>query len=77
MTVSSSEDEVDEQDTYEISPGTKLLQLDFDLLKNPNGWLNRRLINAEQILLKKKFPKVGGLHDVGKNSNWYFCKRKQ
>ena len=64
--VSSGEDEIDEQDNYEISPGTKLLQSDFDLLKNPNGWLSRRLINAGQMLLKKKFPKVGGLHDVGK-----------
>ena len=38
----------------------------LNLLKNPNGWLNRRLINAGQELLKKKFPKVCGLYDVGK-----------
>ena len=39
---------------------------DFDILKNPNGWLNRRLVNAGQDLLKKKFPQFGGFRDVGK-----------
>ena len=66
IAISPGEEEIDDQYTYEVISGTKILQSDFDLLKNPNGWLNRRLINAGLELLKKKFPEVCGLHDVGK-----------
>lgn len=73
--ISSSEEKIDDQYTYEVTPGTKVLQSDFDLLKNRSGWLNRRLIYAGQELLKKKFPKVCGLHDVGKCKLVLFSKK--
>jgi len=41
IAISSGEEEIDDQYTYEVTPGTKLLQLDFEILNNPNGWLNR------------------------------------
>ena len=51
IAISSGEEKIDDQYNYEVTPETKILQTDFNLLKNPNGWLNRKLINAGQELL--------------------------
>ena len=40
IAIRSGEEEIDDQYTYEVTPGTKILQSDFDLLKYPNWWLN-------------------------------------
>ena len=36
----------------------------MDRLHQKRGWLNDRLINAGQILLKERFPDIGGLQIV-------------
>ena len=44
-----------------------ILQSDIQILQCNMGnraWLNDRLINAGQTLLKEQFPHVGGLQDV-------------
>ena len=40
-----------------------LSMIDLTLLLSNSGWLNDDLIRAAQVLLKKTFPKVGGLSD--------------
>jgi len=64
----SSDDDIqnDEPEKFRVTSEARLLPSDFEVLKNPCGWLNRRLINAGQELLKKKFPGTNGFHDVGK-----------
>ena len=42
----------------------KLTQADLVCLQQERGQLNDRLINAGQILLKKRFPTTGGLQNV-------------
>ena len=67
ITVSSDEgSQSDKEEAFNVTSGSRVLYSDFDILKNPNGWLNRRLVNAGQDLLKKKFPQFGGFQDVGK-----------
>ena len=46
--------------------GVKVFFSDFDILKRSSGWLNSRMINAGQSLLKGKFPDTLGLQDVGR-----------
>ena len=43
---------------------SKRLQNDLQLLKSDHEWLNERLINAGQRMLREKFPNTTGLHDV-------------
>ena len=58
---SSSSDELE----YVATIGyEKLTKVDLDRLKQKRGWLNDRLINTGQVLLKEKFPDVGGLQNV-------------
>ena len=42
----------------------KLTKADLDRLHQKGGWLNDRLINAGQILLKRRFPDTSGLQNV-------------
>ena len=46
----------------------ELTVLDKDVLLSPTGMLNDSLINAAQKVLKKQFPTVSGLQDVGLGS---------
>ena len=41
-----------------------LTKADMDRLHQKRGWLNDRLINSWQILLKERFPDIGGLQNV-------------
>lgn len=69
----------DEKDSEEISmiAGTKVLPADFDILKHSSGWLNDRLINAGQSLLKAKFPDTLGLQDVGRAQTCSFAEEEE
>ena len=58
---SSTSDQVDCVTTIGYE---KLTKADLDRLHQKQGWLNDRLINAGQILLKERFPGVGGLQNV-------------
>ena len=42
----------------------KLTKSDLDILEDRTKWLNCKLINAGQLLMKKRFPAIQGLHDV-------------
>ena len=42
----------------------KLTKADLDRLHQKRGWLNDRLMNVGQILLKERFPGIGGLQNV-------------
>lgn len=42
----------------------QLTKSDLDILEDRTKWLNCKLINAGQFLMKKRFPAVQGLHDV-------------
>ena len=42
----------------------QLTKSDLNILEDRTKWLNCKLINAGQFLLKKKFPATLGLHDV-------------
>lgn len=44
--------------------GYPVLTTDIRILKSDHMWLNERLINAGQQLLRESFPHVSGLHDV-------------
>ena len=48
--------------TQETPPAVSLS--DMELLKSDTGWLNDKLINHGQLLLKSKFADVEGLNDV-------------
>ena len=56
----------------DIAPGIKVFQSDLNILKTLLGWLNARLINAGQALLRRKFPSLGGLQDVGESDTCTF-----
>ena len=58
---SSSSDQVERITTIGYE---KLTKADMDRLHQKRGWLNDRLINAGQILLKERFPDIGGLQNV-------------
>ena len=45
----------------EIAAGVKVYESDLKILRNQIDWLNARLMNAEQTLLKRKFQNVSGL----------------
>lgn len=56
-----------------------LLQADKNILVSYSGrkaWLNARLINAGQKLLRVRFPNVGGLQDVTKQDTLSFEKEE-
>ena len=75
ITLSSDEElicEEPEEPGIDIAPGVKVFQSDLNILKTPLGWLNARLINAGQALLRRKFPNLGGLQDVGKSDTCTF-----
>ena len=42
----------------------QLTKRDLNILESRSKWLNCKLINAGQFLLKKRFPTVQGLYDV-------------
>lgn len=44
---------------------------DMKILLSPSDWLNDRLINAAQALLKQQFS-IGGLQDVLRGQTWAF-----
>jgi len=46
---------------------TKIL----DTYTGRNAWLNGRLLNAGQRLLKFRFPNIGGLQDVTKQDTLF------
>ena len=75
ITLSSDEELVckePEEAGNDIAPNIKVLHSNLNILKTPLGWLNARLINASQALLRRKFPRVGGLQDVGKSNTCTF-----
>ena len=61
-----------EEPEIDIGNGIRVFKSDLNILKNPLGWLNARLINAGQALLRTKFPNLGGLQDVGKSDTCTF-----
>lgn len=65
------EDFSEEQACMTVS-GITLFQSDVDILESPRAWLNERLINVGQALMKEKFPHVSGLQDVGRNDTCTF-----
>ena len=65
------EDFSEEQGCMTVS-GITLFQSDVDILESPRAWLNERLINVGQALMKEKFPHVSGLQDVGRNDTSTF-----
>ena len=71
-TISSGEEGVSEGYVCLQISGEKLLQSDLDILKSSSGWLNERLINAGQTLIKEKFPNESGLQDVGRSDTCTF-----
>ena len=50
----------------------QLTKSDLDILEDRSKWLNCKLINAGQFLMKKRFPAVQGLHDVTLSSTLSF-----
>ena len=42
-----------------------LFETDREIVLSPTGWLNDRIINAAQTLLKNQFPELSGFQDVG------------
>ena len=46
-------------------PDLNLLDLDRQTLLDPVGWLTDSIMNASQRLLKKQFPELNSLQDVG------------
>ena len=44
--------------------GQNIYKSDLQLLKSKPEWLNERLIDAGQRMLREKFPNTTGLHDV-------------
>ena len=70
----SSDDEYEETNkpVIEIAAGVRIYESDLKILQTSVGWLNARLMNAGQALLKKRFPKVAGLQDVGKSQTCIF-----
>ena len=53
-----------------LKPNNK--QLKDHIHSKYKKWLNERLINAGQTMLKKKFPHIAGLQDVGKSDTCTF-----
>ena len=47
--------------------GTALYPSDIGILQSSRKWLNERLINAGQAMIKAKFPRISGLQDVGRS----------
>ena len=47
--------------------GTALYPSDIGILQRSRKWLNGRLINAGQAMIKEKFPQISGLQDVGRS----------
>ena len=41
-----------------------LFETDREIVLSPTGWLNDRIINAAQTLLKNQFPELSGFQDV-------------
>ena len=74
--LTSDEDEKDSEEVSTIA-GVKVLPSDFDILKRSSGWLNGRLINAGQSLLKAKFPGTLGLQDVGRAQTCSFAEEEE
>ena len=52
--------------------GSALYPSDIGILESSRKWLNERLINAGQAMIKKKFPQVSGLQDVGRSDTCTF-----
>lgn len=69
--ISSDEEKCYEEQDSLIVADIKLFQSDINIL-NSREWLNERLINAGQALMKKKFPCVSGLQDVGRSDTCTF-----
>ena len=42
--------------------GTALYPSDIGILQSLRKWLNERLINAGQAMIKAKFPRISGLY---------------
>ena len=55
----------------------KLSTSDLGFLKSSTGWLNDRLINAGQILLQQKFPKINGFQNVVLGKTLSFLKHNR
>ena len=75
ITLSSDDEHEDEEPdkiVIEIAAGVKVYESDLKILQNPIGWLNARLMNAGQTLLKRKFQNVAGLQDVGRSQTCTF-----
>ena len=47
--------------------GIALYQSDIEILEKSREWLNERLINAGQAMIKEQFPHEFWLQDVGKS----------
>ena len=47
--------------------GTALYPSDIGILEGSRKWLNERLINVGQAMIKAKFPHMAGLQDVGRS----------
>ena len=52
--------------------GTALYPSDIGILQSSRKWLNERLINAGQAMIKAKFPRISGLQDVGRSDTCTF-----
>ena len=63
LSTTSSDEEYEEPDrtVIEIAAGVKVYESDLKILQNQMDWLNARLMNAGQTLLKRKFQNVSGL----------------
>ena len=54
--------------------GTALYPSDVGILESSRKWLNERLINVGQAMIKAKFPHMASLQDVGKKKMESLCR---
>ena len=73
IVLSSGEREPDSKQTACMTvAGTALYPSDIGILHSSKKWLNERLINAGQAMIKAKFPELSGLQDVGRSNTCTF-----
>ncbi len=72
ITIPYDVDEPTEEQICMVFSETNLLHSDIEILESSDKWLNDKLINAGQVLMKEKFGHVAGLQDVGRSNTLTF-----
>ena len=67
---SGEKETVKEQVAMKIS--VTLYKSDFEIIESSSMWLNERLTNAGQTMIKEKFPHLSGLQDVVRSDTCTF-----